>query len=282
MRGIICAALAATLLAISTYDQEIQTWRQKREAALKADDGWLSVAGLFWLHEGENTAGADPSSSILLPRGPAHLGVFENHAGKVTFHATPGVAIKAPAFLRSDTNKGGPDSIHYGDYTMFVIHRGTRDAIRLKDKQCEFRKEFTGLHWYPPQEDYRIVARWFPYAEPKQIAVPNILGETERQPSPGYAAFKLHGREYQLHPVLEDNRLFFIFGDQTSGKRTYPSGRFLYADRPSHGQVLLDFNKAYNPPCAFTPYATCPLPPSQNRLEVRIAAGELNYRHHSR
>ncbi|MDQ2947557.1 MAG: DUF1684 domain-containing protein [Acidobacteriota bacterium] len=281
MRTTICATLAMTLLANSTFDQEIKDWRLARESKLKADDGWLTVAGLFWLHEGENTAGSDPSSSIALPRGPAHLGVFEDRGGRVTFHAAPGVDVKAPVVLRADTEDGGPDLIQTGDFTMFVIHRGARDAIRLKDKQSEFRKGFTGLHWYPPKEDYRIAAKWVPHPEPKQMAVPNILGETEQQPSPGYAVFKLHGQEYQLHPVLEDNQLFFIFKDQTSGKGTYPSGRFLYADLAANGQVVLDFNKAYNPPCAFTPYATCPLPPAQNRLTARIEAGELNYGRHS-
>ncbi len=281
MRVMICAVLAAALMATSTFDQEIQTWRQKRESKLKADDGWLTVAGLFWLHEGENTTGSEPSSSIALPRGPARLGVFEYRGGKVSFHAAPGMDVKAPAVLRPDTESGGPDLIEVGDITMFVIHRGARDAIRLKDKQSEFRKGFTGLHWYPPKEDFRIAAKWVPYPEPKQMAVPNILGETERQPSPGYAIFKLHGREYQLHPVLEDNQLFFIFKDETSGKGTYPSGRFLYSELASNGQVVLDFNKAYNPPCAFTPYATCPLPPAENRLAAHIEAGELNYGHHS-
>ena len=280
MRAIICATLAATLLASSTYDREIEAWRRNRESGLKADDGWLTVAGLCWLHEGDNPAGSDPSSSIVLPRGPAHLGVFANRGGKVAFHPAPGIAVRAAAVLRPDTVDGGPDLIQFGDFTMFVIHRGTRDAIRLKDKRSEFRKNFTGLHWYPPREDYRIVAKWVPYATPKQLAVPNILGETEREPSPGYAVFKLQGREYQLHPVLDDKQLFFIFKDQTSGKGTYPSGRFLYADLASHGQVVLDFNKAYNPPCAFTPYATCPLPPAENRLAVRMEAGELNYGNH--
>ena len=280
MRVIICAALAATLLASSTYDRVIEAWRRNREIELKADDGWLTVAGLFWLHDGENTAGSDSSSSILLPRGPTHLGTFTYRGGKVTFHAARGIQVSAPAVLRPDTVKGGPDSIQFSDFTMFVIRRGTRNAIRLKDKQSDFRKAFTGLHWYPPREDYRIIAKWLPYAAPKRLVVPNILGETERQPSPGYAVFQLRGREYQLHPVLEDKQLFFIFKDQTSGKGTYASGRFLYADLASHGQLVLDFNKAYNPPCAFTPYATCPLPPAQNRLAVRIEAGELNYGRH--
>lgn len=163
---------------------------------------------------------------------------------------------------------------------MFVIHRGNRYAIRLKDTGSKFRQEFTGLHWFPVRASYRVTARFVRYETPKMIAIPNILGETEKEASPGYVVFTLQGHPFRLYPVVEGNQLFFIFHDQTSGKETYPSGRFLDADLPKEGKVLLDFNKAYNPPCAFTPYATCPLPPKQNRLATRIEAGELNYGQH--
>lgn len=270
----------------SGYQGSIERWRQEREARLKADGGWLTVAGLFWLKEGVNSAGSAAASAIPLPRVPAHVGDFEFHAGKTTFRADPATAVSvngkpAPevAPLRADSDPGGPDQVTADKLTMFVIHRGARYGIRLKDNESEFRRTFTGLHWYPVREDYRVVARWTPYDKPRTIAVPNILGETEQEPSPGYAAFTLHGHEYRLDPVLEGNQLFFIFRDQTSGKETYGSGRFLYADLPKEGKVVLDFNKAYNPPCAFTPYATCPLPPKENRMAVRIEAGELNYGH---
>ena len=263
-----------------TYEQEIEQWRQQREASLKADDGWPTVVGLFWLKEGENTVGSDASSAIRLPRGPARLGIFEFHSGNTSFRPASGISIGAKSSLKDDSG-AEPDLVQYGDFTMFVIHRGDRYAIRLKDKQSEFRKNFSSLRWYPVRTDYRIVAKWIAHPESRKMSVPNILGETELAPSPGYVVFQLHGREFELHPVAEGNRLFFIFRDQTSGKDTYPSGRFLYADLPSNGQVTLDFNKAYNPPCAFTPYATCPLPPKENRLAVRIEAGELDYGHHA-
>lgn len=274
-------ALTAVSLLAFTYGQDIERWRHEREASLKADGGWLTVAGLFWLKEGENAAGSDPSNAIRLPRGPGRIGVFEFHAGKTSFRPAAGVNIPAYLALKADTD-GTPGIIQFGDFSMLVIHRGERYAIRLKDKHSEYRKNFTGLCWFPVRNDYRVVAKWVAYPEPKKMAVPNILGETEQQPSPGYALFQLHGHEYRLHPVAEGDRLFFIFRDLTSGKETYPSGRFLYTDLPSDGQVVLDFNKAYNPPCAFTPYATCPLPPKENRLQVRIEAGELDYGHHDR
>ena len=284
--GLILALLAAIAAGETSYEASMQNWRAKREASLKSDSGWLTVAGLFWLKEGTNTAGSDPSSDILLPRGPIRAAVFEYHGGKATFHAAPGVSIllngkPAPGAteLKSDAN-GTPDELKLDNLTFFVIHRGNRDGIRLKDTESKMRKEFTGLHWFPVKGTYRVTAKFVPYQPPKMIAVPNILGETEKEPSPGFAEFKLEGRSYRLDPVTEDNQLFFIFRDETTGKETYPSGRFLYSELPKDGKVILDFNQAYNPPCAFTPYATCPLPPKENRLAVRIEAGELNYGHH--
>ena len=262
--------LAASLAG--SYDE----WREKREAALKADNGWLTVAGLFWLKEGDNTIGSERANDIVLERGPGRLGVFHHQGATTTFQAAAGVAVDAP----SGTLQPDKDLIRFEDYTMFVIHRGQRDAIRMRDKQSKFRREFTKLHWYPVNPDYRVVAKFIQYKEPKLISIPNILGEVEQEPSAGYAEFDLQGAHYRLEPVVEDDQLFYIFRDLTSGKETYGAGRFLYSEMPKDGKVVLDFNKAYNPPCAFTPYATCPLPPPQNRLEVRVEAGELKYGSH--
>jgi uncharacterized protein len=162
---------------------------------------------------------------------------------------------------------------------MFVIQRGKRFGIRLRDRNSEMRKNFTEIKYFPISEAYRVKARFVPSNPPKMISVPNILGETSDEPSPGYAEFTLRGHACRLTPVTEGDQLFFIFKDLTSGKETYPPGRFLYTDMPKNGEVVLDFNKAYNPPCAFTPYATCPLPPAENRLPIRIEAGELRYGH---
>ena len=175
--------------------------------------------------------------------------------------------------------QGSPDVLRVGNLSLFVIQRGSRFGVRLKDKDSEARRKFAGTHWFPVAEEYRVTAKFVPYTPPKTIAVPNILGDVEQEDSPGYAEFTLKGRQLRLDPVSEGDVLFFIFKDLTAGKETYPPGRFLYADLPKNGEVILDFNQAVNPPCAFTPYATCPLPPAQNYLPVRIEAGELRYGH---
>jgi uncharacterized protein (DUF1684 family) len=149
----------------------------------------------------------------------------------------------------------------------------------MRDQQSQYRREFRGLQWYPVKPEYRVTARFVPYSPPKTIPVPNIIGGTFPETCPGYAEFELRGEKLRLEPVLSDGRLFFIFRDETSGKKTYGAGRFLYSDLAKDGIVTLDFNQAYTPPCAFTPYATCPLPPKQNRLPVAIEAGELDYGH---
>jgi uncharacterized protein (DUF1684 family) len=280
------ACCAAILAGDTSYRATIQQWRAQHEVELKADDGWLTVSGLFWLKEGVNRAGTKANTDIVLPRGPAEVGTFGLHDGKTTFRAAPGGAVKVNGEsagevmpLKSDA-EGRPDRIQLDMLTMFVIHRGDRYGIRLKDAESESRKEFTGLHWVPVKENYRVVAKFVPYQPPKMITIPNILGETEQDTSPGYVLFRLDGQSLRLDPVVEDDQLFFIFHDLTSGKGTYPAGRFLYTDLPKNGEVVMDFNKAQNPPCAFTAYATCPLPPKQNRLPVRVEAGELNYGHH--
>jgi uncharacterized protein (DUF1684 family) len=286
--GLCLVGLCFLLLQVSApdYKAEIERWRQEREAGLKADGGWLTVAGLFWLKEGKNTVGTDKSNAIILPVGsaPATVGDFEFHDGQTMFRAAPGAAVTVngepatSALLKPDTS-GALDIVRVNDLTMFVIHRGKRFAIRLKDKNSETRKKFSGLKVFPPDERYRVQAKFVPYNPPKMIPIPNILGETEEEASPGYVEFTLNGHACRLDPVTEGDSLFFIFKDLTSGKETYPPGRFLNTPMPKNGEVTLDFNQAYNPPCAFTPYATCPLPPKQNQLAVRIEAGELRYGH---
>jgi uncharacterized protein (DUF1684 family) len=289
MSKMLLAAFMVLLAAPAppNYKAQIEQWRERRARALTADDGWLTVTGLFWLKEGKNTVGAAPGNDMVLPKGsaPARLGTFEFHTRATTFEAAPGAKVTvdgkpaATAALKPDTS-GNPDILQVGALTMFVIQRGTRFGIRLKDRNSERRKKFTGLKYFPINEAYRVEARFVPYNPPKKIPVLNILGDTSEEPSPGYVEFRLNGRDCRLDPIEEDGFLFFIFKDLTSGKETYPPGRFLYAEMPKNGdKVILDFNKAFNPPCAFTPYATCPLPPAENHLPIRLEAGELRYGH---
>ena len=281
------ALVALAGLAANNYQASIESWRKDREERLKSKDGWLTVAGLFWLKDGENRVGSDPASEIVLPpdRAPSRVGIFDFQGGKTRFRIATGAHVTVngkpvlTADLKPDTS-GTPDLMQFGDFTMFVIKRGPRYAIRLRDLHSKMRDDFSGLHWYPPKEAYRVIAKWVPYDQPQKIAIPNVLGQTEYEQSPGYAVFQLMGHSYRLDPVLEGDQLFFIFRDQTSSKTTYGAGRFLYADLAKEGKVVLDFNKAINPPCAFTPYATCPLPPKQNRLAVKIEAGEMRYGDH--
>ncbi|HVO12127.1 MAG TPA: DUF1684 domain-containing protein [Vicinamibacteria bacterium] len=285
---LILAATVVPALADEAYRSEIRKWREQREARLKADDGWLTVAGLFWLHEGANRFGCDSTNEIVLPpgSGPARAGAVDLEGRQLTLRLEPGVpgrlggrAVSGPVSLRPDS-AGPPDELEMGRLTLYVIERGGRFAVRLRDRQSQARREFTHLSWFEVSESYRIVGRFVPHPKLKPITVPNVLGSMETMPSPGYVEFVVDQQTVRLDGVLEEmdaKQLFFIFRDQTSGQETYPSGRFLYADLPRDGKVTLDFNQAYNPPCAFTAYATCPLPPRQNILPVRIPAGEKTY-----
>ncbi|MFB3826855.1 MAG: DUF1684 domain-containing protein [Bryobacteraceae bacterium] len=248
--------LALLLLLAGDYTGEVRAWRDRRESALRAPEGWLSVAGLFWLSEGTNA----------FPNVPA---TFELRAGQVTARVNG-----HPRVLRPDT----ADSVSAGGVKLFAIRRGDRVGIRLKDPNSSFRREFTGLKWYAVSPGYRVTARFVP--EPRKIPVQNVIGQTELMDSPGYVTFRLNGRQLRLRPVRQGSGLFFLFRDLTSGHETYGAGRFLDTAAPRDGTVELDFNKAYNPPCAFTPYATCPLPPRENRLPVRVEAGERAYGNH--
>jgi uncharacterized protein (DUF1684 family) len=284
------AAAAVAQPSDQVYRQQIQQWRDDYNAALKQDDGWLTVAGLFWLKKGDNGFGTGLSNRIVLPEGsaPEFAGTFTFQNGKTRLLARPGVAlllngqpVQTEMPLTPDSRSGKPDHVALGRLSMIVIKRGDRYGIRLWDKASGARREFQASSWFPIQESYSITARFTSYSKPKMIAILNVLGDSEDTPSPGYATFEIGGKQLRLEPVLEDNQLFFLFKDLTSGKQTYPAGRFVYADLPKNGRVVLDFNKAHNPPCAFTSYATCPLPPRQNYLPVAIEAGELKYEHTS-
>ena len=294
MRTVACAVMMlGALAAVSTtasdvsYEQEIAKWRQQREAELKADNSWLTVAGLFFLNQGKNTFGSGPLNDIVLPvDAPADAGVLEFDGSKITLRANAPLVVNGTPITTTELKpaaEGKPaDLVMMGSLTMFVHKSGDRLAIRLRDTNSEIRRNFTGLKWFPPNEAYKVTGKFEPYRTPKAVRVPNILGDLEPYTAPGVVSFRLNGEALKLEVYdagsAENRRFFIVFRDLTSGKETYPSARFLYADRPSaNGEVVLDFNKAYNPPCAFNPFTTCPLPSEQNRLRVRIEAGELDY-----
>jgi uncharacterized protein (DUF1684 family) len=249
------------------------------------------VAGLFWLPEGVSRFGTGPGVDFVLPAGsaPPVAGEFVRKGAGVSVSLAAGVAGTVgeqalgsePRPLQTDA-AGSPDVLRLGRLSLHVIARGDRLGVRLKDPESATRKKFAGLQWYDVAESYRVEARFVPYDKPHAVRVPNILGQSEDMPSPGYASFKMEGKDVRLEGVLESpdaDELFFILKDQTSGRGTYPAGRFLYTPLPKDGVLVLDFNKAYNPPCAFTEFATCPLPPRQNWMPVAVRAGEKDYGH---
>jgi uncharacterized protein (DUF1684 family) len=283
----ICWWLAAFSLVAaeaggSGYRAEIQKWREGYEAELEKDNGWLTLAGLFWLKEGRNTFGAGVENNIILPPGsaPGKAGALLFHEGKTRLALSSGASFMIngkPATAEMDLkpdSTGAPDRITSGRLRMIVIRRGGRFGIRLWDNGSQVRREFPGSQWFPAQEAFRVTAQFTSYPQPKMIPILNVLGDTEQNPSPGYATFELQGKKCRLEPLLEGDHLFFILKDLTSGKETYAAGRFLYTGLPKGGKLILDFNKAENPPCAFTAFATCPLPPKQNHLPVAVTAGE--------
>jgi uncharacterized protein (DUF1684 family) len=264
-------------------------WRARRLDSLRSPGGWLTLVGLFWLDAGKNAVGSDPGNHVVLPPGkaPAFVGSIDRSGDAVTFHAAPGAGVSvdgkpvATQALRSDADRE-PTLLTLGSLSFYVIQRGDRVGVRVKDSQSEARKDFHGIESFPIDPKWRVEARLEPYDPPKSIPVPNVLGSVEPGECPGALVFQINGKTYRLDPILEkgERDLFVIFADRTNGTQTYGAGRFLYASPPIDGRTTLDFNKAYNPPCVFTLYATCPLPPPQNRLPIRVEAGEKAYGKH--
>ena len=279
-----CLALLAivTFAAETSYEREIAQWRSEREAKLKADDGWLTVVGLHWLREGVNTVGSDPKSDAPLPPSmPKQVGTITLTKGKVHFKPAGRVQLKDTGIrlpemdLKTDITPDY-DRLAIGGVKFFVIEREDRFAVRVKDNDSEARRKFAGLRWYPVDPSWKIKAKFI--SSPHTVMFDTEVGVKEKDESPGYVTFTRGGKEYKLEPVKEDDDLWFVFRDLTSGKTTYGASRFLYTPFPKDGFVDLDFNKAENPPCVFTDYATCPLPTPQNRLQLAVSAGEQMYR----
>jgi len=275
----------------NSYRHEIEAWRQNRVERLTAEDGWLTLIGLFWLKEGANTLGSAPDSGVVLPadKAPAHVGELTLAGDQLELGVAPGVVVThqgepiSKLTLAADTS-GQPTILDLGDLQFFVIERHGRFGLRVRDRAHPARSTFEGIDTYPTTPDWRITGRLERHEPPRTIPVPNVLGTVNHQASPGTVVFEVDDQIYRLDALeASKGRLHLIFADQTSGPETYGGGRFLYSDPVAEdGSVVLDFNKAYNPPCAFTDFATCPLPPRQNKLRgLRIDAGEKNHgRHH--
>jgi uncharacterized protein (DUF1684 family) len=268
------------------YQQEIEHWHARRVARLTAPDGWLSLVGLEWLKPGANRIGSASDNDIVLAKAPAHLGAIEwadDGSLSLELDSADGVTVDGIAQTRAvllDDSHAKPTTVAFGSVNFIAIDRGGRKALRVRDSEAATRTGFAGIERFPLDPAWRVVADWQPLDPPFQFATGTVIGTIENYPAPGKAVFERDGQRFELYPVLEapgDTQLFLIFADRTSGRETYGAARFLYADMPRDGKIALDFNKAYNPPCAFTPYATCPLAPPANRMDVRIAAGELKY-----
>lgn len=267
------------------YAKEIETWRAQRVARLTTPDGWLTLIGLHFLNQGDNTIGSAKDNDIVFAKGPAHL-------GKVTLAADGGlkIALAPDADARLDGkpamagelkwNGRRPTMVTVGTLSFFVIDRSGKKALRVKDSEAERRTHFLGLDYFPIDPAWRIEAQWVEFDEPRKIPITNMIGLVSPAVVHGKAVFEHEGKKIELIPIDEGpgEPLFFVISDATSGQETYGACRFLYADAPENGKVVLDFNRTENPPCAFTTFATCPLPPKENRLTFAVTAGEKNYR----
>ena len=282
------AAEAVKEAAQPDYQHEMEAWRADRDKGLRDENGWLTLVGLFWLDEGENKVGSDAGSNrVILPedKAPALAGTLVRHGKEVKLNPAPGGGITVegkpvtePLALTRDAT-GKPTLLQLGSLTLFVIERGDKVGVRVKDSRSPALAAFRGLDFYPVHPAWRIDARFEPYKPAKKVPIANVLGQVTDEDSPGAVVFDRQGKTYRIDALTggEDGSLFLLFADQTSGKETYGAGRFLDAGAPQDGKVVVDFNTAYNPPCAFTSFATCPLPPAQNRLAVRVEAGEKKY-----
>src|SRR5215831_16467481 len=271
--AIIAAAAAVVLAADASspsdgdaYRKQIEDWRQHRVERLTAPSGWLSLVGLDWLKDGKNTLGSAPDNSIVLDKWPAHLGTITLESGKATIAIDPSAAdvlvdgAKKPKAELLDDTSPKATVVSSGTVMFYVVKRGDRWALRVKDSEAKTRKEFVGIDYFDIDPSWRIEAKWEAYDPPREIEEPNILGEVDKVIVPGAAVFERDGKTFRLEPIIEepgDTELYLVFADRTSGKETYGAARFVYSEPPKDGRIVIDFNKAYNPPCAFTPYATC-------------------------
>lgn len=276
-------------LVKESHRLEVERWRAARGASLRRPTGWLTLIGLWWLRDGDNVVGSDPSSDVLLPAGraPEVVGIIEVEGGVVTFLPHPGSGVTREGHpvttritLKDDAGGRRPTMLRVGPIAFHLIDREGEKAVRVRDTGSPALTTFEGMTYFPIDPSWRLAARFEAFDPPKSALVPNVLGRAETYLTPGRLAFDVGGEHYQLDAFREagGDDLFVVFGDATNGLETYGGGRYLHAPLPdADGRVTLDFNRAYNPPCVFTPFATCVLPPPQNRLPLRIEAGEKRY-----
>ena len=251
-------------------NKDFAAWRQARYDELAAPDSWLGLVGLFWLAPGINSVGSAPDATVNLPIGPARLGDLRWEGGRVFWQRDGTPSIE----LQTDRD-GKPSSVDYENYTFFIVDRDNRLAVRLRDRNWSTRQPFAGLDYFDFDPAWQIKAQWQPLVPPVMMEVPNISGDLKTVEVAYQALFELAGQTVRLLPMsVGENEVFFVFRDRSSGRETYGAGRFLKVPAPVDGEITLDFNRAYNPPCAFTPFATCPLPPPENWLPFAVSAGE--------
>jgi hypothetical protein len=273
-------------LPLTATDYDYQTWKNNRLKGLQQPHSWLSLVGLEWLKKGENSMGAADDNDIKLSHGPDYMGVFTlSNNGQLTFTANSESEVLAneqkivdKITVYADTHEQGATVFTADTFLFYVVER-EKLALRIKDSEAKTRTEFKGLSYFPEDEKFRIDATFVPYVPAKIIPTVNVLGILSHEESPGRLEFSIDGKPYSLDALNSEDAYYMIFADRTNGKTTYGPGRFVYTDGKvnEQGIVTIDFNKSYNPPCAFTAYSTCTLPPLQNRLNTAIVAGELKY-----
>ncbi len=281
------AAADAVAAVVTDESTQVADWRAKRLASLTSETGWLTPVALYWLKEGNNSFGRASHESFSLDDAALapDTGVFvlKNHHVRYVAHAANAMTYLGKPVTSLDLvsdRDDRPTELIAGTLHFVVIDRAGHLGVRVRDSVSPNRTQFHGLQYFPVRSDWRVHARFEPYVPQHQIRIVNILGMTEDMTSPGAIVFDRDGRTWRLDAILEDpgdQQLFVMFSDSTSGKQTYGAGRFLYTGLPQGDRIEVDFNEAFNPPCAFTDFATCPLPPQQNRLALRIDAGELKY-----
>jgi uncharacterized protein (DUF1684 family) len=279
---------AAADEARAAFVQAEADWRADREARLLAADGWASLVGLHWVDEGAHYVGSSGNSGIRLSMGPPDLGLLTLDDGAISFQPAQGAGVTVdgvPATgavaLHDDTAEDGPSVIGFdgGDGKATVIQRDGRTALRVRHAQAPSRTQFAGLDYWPADPHWLLQARFVPNPPGSTIEIADVIGGVAPVPNPGAVEFTRDGKTYRIQAIDEGgDELFLVFADRTNGHGSYGAGRFLYVPKPdADGVVPVDFNRAYNPPCAFTAFATCPLPPPENRLDLEVTAGEKAY-----